>query len=721
MDQSLAAAAFDLLDDGIALFDAEDRLIHCNGLFRAMHLSLEGVALQGITYAQLLRRLVESGEIAGKLAAACPEEWLHRRLELHRACTGASEHQLTDGRWLRVVERRLPSGGVMTRWTDVTAAKRTAFQLEDIHEATADGFALWDQAGRLVRCNSRFADHFAGIGGPPQPGGGYRQILEGLALSGRLCLSVPAADWVARQQARRRLPVSEDIVEFADGRHLMLRERRIRDGGWAMVLTDITQLKRHEQELRRKSESLERAMSEMEAGRQALARMASEIAAARDAAEASSARLREADAQQRAILETMADALLTIDEFGTIRSLNPAAERIFGYKADEVIGRNIALLMPDDYARAHGDHLEAYRLTGQRSIIGTTRERAGRRKSGEVFPIELSVGEVGDGGRKLFVGTIRDITQRKRAEAALRESEARLRVIAANVPGVIYQWALRSDGSQRFSYVSEKSQEIFGIPAADLMRDPDLFAIHPEDRDRWAESVAQALMESRDWSFEGRVILPSGELRWWRGVASPLLTGTEELLLNGVMVDITRQKQLEQELRILATTDFLTGALNRRAFMDGLNRAAARFERGHGIFSVLIADIDHFKKINDSHGHAIGDEALKAFMAAAKAALRKEDVLGRLGGEEFAVILAGDDALRARDVAERLREAIGAIRLPLPEGGILRFTVSIGVTDWRTGDNPDTVLARADDALYRAKQSGRNRVILAGAEESAAP
>jgi two-component system sensor kinase FixL len=144
------------------------------------------------------------------------------------------------------------------------------------------------------------------------------------------------------------------------------------------------------------------------------------------------------DSLYRAIVDTAVDAIIVIDRRGAIRSLNRAAETLFGYAASELIGRNVAMLMPEPYSSGHDDYLKHYCETGEKRIIGIGREVSGRRRDGSVFPMELSVGEARQGAESIFVGIVRDITDRKTAELALRERELRLRSLLDTVPdGVI--------------------------------------------------------------------------------------------------------------------------------------------------------------------------------------------------------------------------------------------------------------------------------------------
>ncbi|KIL97985.1 GGDEF/response regulator receiver domain protein [Paramagnetospirillum magnetotacticum MS-1] len=178
----------------------------------------------------------------------------------------------------------------------------------------------------------------------------------------------------------------------------------------------------------------------------------------------------------------------------------------------------------------------------------------------------------------------------------------------------------------------------------------------------------------------------------------------------GVMLDITERKRMEAELRRLATTDVLTGIFNRRHFMEMARNEVDRARRHGRPMVALMLDIDHFKRINDTYGHPVGDVAIKALADVCTEIVRHEDVLGRLGGEEFAIVLTETDLDGALLVAERLRLAVAAIRIPA-EQGIVAFTTSIGVAErLETDTTIDSMLSRADMALYSAKRSGRNKV-----------
>jgi diguanylate cyclase (GGDEF)-like protein len=175
---------------------------------------------------------------------------------------------------------------------------------------------------------------------------------------------------------------------------------------------------------------------------------------------------------------------------------------------------------------------------------------------------------------------------------------------------------------------------------------------------------------------------------------------------------LEEQKELVKKLERLANTDSLTGVWNRRYLLNLAEQETERCRRYNRPLSVLIIDIDHFKNVNDTYGHAVGDEVLMMMTETAMNYLRNVDVLGRFGGEEFVALLPETDSKSALITAERIRENIEQITIAV-DGKLVSITVSIGVSSYQKGDaNIDALMKRADKALYKAKNQGRNRVIV---------
>jgi two-component system cell cycle response regulator len=178
------------------------------------------------------------------------------------------------------------------------------------------------------------------------------------------------------------------------------------------------------------------------------------------------------------------------------------------------------------------------------------------------------------------------------------------------------------------------------------------------------------------------------------------------------------ERIINLELRILelANTDALTGVLNRRAFMERMEQEIHRSLREGVPFSLILTDIDYFKKVNDRHGHQVGDLVLQRFTERLSESSRPYDFVGRYGGEEFVVCLPGADISQAGSVAERMRRRVEEMRITLPDSSqSIRITGSFGVASLRAGseETVDLITGRADDTMYRAKREGRNRVCVA--------
>jgi diguanylate cyclase (GGDEF)-like protein len=188
------------------------------------------------------------------------------------------------------------------------------------------------------------------------------------------------------------------------------------------------------------------------------------------------------------------------------------------------------------------------------------------------------------------------------------------------------------------------------------------------------------------------------------------------LLLRDVTMRERMQRELERayaDLERLARTDPLTGLANRRRFMEELEQEVERSERYGRPLSVVALDLDHFKSVNDSHGHAAGDDVLREAAQALQSVCRDVDLAARMGGEEFSLLLPETDIPGARIVAERVRERIAGAAHRSPAGQAFRVTASLGVATVKPGASGEALLQAADEALYRAKDAGRNRVMLA--------
>lgn len=309
-----------------------------------------------------------------------------------------------------------------------------------------------------------------------------------------------------------------------------------------------------------------------------------------------------------------------------------------------------------------------------------------------------------------FISRGQALAVAEQANRELQESEARFRLMADSAPVLIWM----TNANQSAIWFNRHWLEFTG---RHLQR---------EIGDGWLESVypshVELVKKLFDWHFnvrkpfsvEYRLRRHDGAYRWIINNGVPRLNEKGQFIgFIGSCIDITKHKEMEEELWELATTDGLTGFLNRRHFLVRLQEEFDRMQRKPELrSSVLMLDLDHFKQINDNYGHATGDAVLKHFSDIIRSEQRKIDVVGRLGGEEFGIILPDTDILEARVFAERLRNSVEV--KPLSQQDIMiDITVSIGLASLNEhSKSPDSVLSNADHALYEAKEKGRNRVAL---------
>ena len=391
------------------------------------------------------------------------------------------------------------------------------------------------------------------------------------------------------------------------------------------------------------------------------------------------------------------------NEFG-----NRAYEDWFGVSPKQMHGRHIRDVIGDDLYVLNKPYMDAA-LRGEPQLF----ERAIKDSKGEERYTQASyVPDISDGIVKGIFVLVTDITQRRQMEVALQASEERFRDMASNVPGVVYQYLFRPDRPGRYLYVSAKIKDILGIEPELLMADPSrwLELIHPNERESYWAGLARdsAQLANRNW--EGRLLMPDGTVRWVNVTATPRYLAEGAVLWNGLMLDITERKRAELALKHRANTDHLTGVASRGYFLTRAAQEIARARRYGSPLALAMIDLDHFKNINDAYGHQFGDVVLKELAAICRRELRAVDLIGRLGGEEFVVLLPETALKRALDVAERLRQAINAREVPREQGAAVHFTASIGIATLDADTDIDALLSRADKALYNAKQSGRNRV-----------
>ncbi len=311
-----------------------------------------------------------------------------------------------------------------------------------------------------------------------------------------------------------------------------------------------------------------------------------------------------------------------------------------------------------------------------------------------------------------------EVERLRGVEARLKQSEERLRFITETTGGALYR--LRYD-TMTYDYLSPAIQRLTGYTPEEINRLGFSSLVRaitkPAAEALAAEEIRRARLAGKTGEYRADYLIEGkdGCQRWLADHSLPWLDQDgREIGSVGVLIDITERKRLEESLRVMATTDQLTGLLNRRQYLERSERELHRSQRYGSPLCLLILDVDHFKTVNDAFGHAMGDKVLERLARACQGELRESDLLGRIGGEEFAATLVECDLDRAALAGERLRAAAEAV-VVAAAGARVSVTISLGAAQARAKESLARLMHRADQALYRAKRAGRNRVELAQA------
>ncbi len=413
--------------------------------------------------------------------------------------------------------------------------------------------------------------------------------------------------------------------------------------------------------------------------------------------------LRESERSYRLLVERMREGLAQVDNDGTFLFVNDRYCEMVGYSHDELIGRNADTLIafPEDVELMHSK--SELRKQG----ISDQYEVRARRKDGTVIWLEIGGAPVRDADDNVVgsIGVHNDITERRRAEEALRESEARYRLMAENSTDMIS----RSTPEGTIVYASEASRRLLGYEPAEITGRSVYEFVLDTDREE-VRYLSRLLLESGPMTFSYRVRRKDGTVVWFETTSRAIGesdTGRIQEIIS-VSRDVSERKRAEEQIEFQAYHDALTGLPNRLLFRDRLTVALAHARRLKQPLAVMFLDLDRFKLVNDTLGHSLGDELLKGVAGRLRSALREEDSIARMGGDEFTLLLSdlesADDAVR---VAQKLLETIAQ---PISlDGHELFITTSIGIALFPAdGDNAEELLQNADNAMYRAKEAGRN-------------
>ena len=583
--------------------------------------------------------------------------------------------------------------------------RRVNQRFEDAINALDVGFAYYDEADRLQLYNQRFSDIFHG-GWGVETGALFADLVKnGLSADTYDLGQVDQEVWLRQRVEKHRDPAGPIELSLRSGQHVLLSETRTSDSGVVSVYTEVTSLK-----------AVQR-LAEMQASR------------------------------LQALIDSMPAMIAELAPDATILLVNRVAEMWYALPREQMVGRSADIVAADIF---HGPVRQGFvdALAGKAQLV----EIQHQHPDGSLRDVEVSFvpRRRDNGGVSSVIILSQNVTTRRQLERTLsqlyqiassyrhshEDKIGRLMALGTQHFGLSGATIGRIDG-QRYTIVAAHGidrPDVVGqeVPLEQsfcfhaLLPDRGQVACHDiassmfagcEPFNRYGVGAYLACMVSVDGE-------PFGPLQFFAPSARQVpFTPTEmevlRLFADWIGNELARERDLKmlraarEELALLASTDDLTGVANRREFMKRLATEVSRYERYGNRMAVLVLDIDHFKQINDALGHRAGDEVLKDVARITAGQLRAGDLLGRIGGEEFAVMLVEADIAGALRVAERIRSAIAALPpvILAADQPPRQITVSIGVAAARDrSEGPDQLLGRADNSLYDAKHAGRNRV-----------
>ncbi|MDB6061467.1 MAG: diguanylate cyclase [Verrucomicrobiaceae bacterium] len=408
------------------------------------------------------------------------------------------------------------------------------------------------------------------------------------------------------------------------------------------------------------------------------------------------------------ILESSHEAFICIDQHGLVLEWNETAANTFGWSKAEVLDRELTgLILPERHREAHNRGLAHFLQTGEGPVLGKRIELPAQCRDGREIPIEMTISalRIGDGFE--FSCFLRDISERKQAEAALLNQQATLRSLTNAIPALVSL----VDANERYVYCNEYYQSVFGRAPAELIGTPL--------RDFLGDALYLECKPHLVKALSGQSVVYERTIQTTTGLHHQECRHVPQFDANGqpsgfylIAWDVTERKTQEIAWQSRASTDQLTGLMNRDFFIETLSLAIARHRHFGGALAVCYLDVDRFKQINDTYGHAAGDAVLQAFSANLTMSVRQSDTVARLGGDEFCILL--DNIHTPENAAAVAQKILAFARLPVNYNEhTLSISTSIGIvfTYEATLDAPE-LIALADAALYKAKQTGRNRYVI---------
>ena len=405
-------------------------------------------------------------------------------------------------------------------------------------------------------------------------------------------------------------------------------------------------------------------------------------------------RLGEQESHMHAIVDNAAEGIIVVNSDGEIETFNPAAERLFGYSCHDIRGRALSWLLPS---------LALDKLT--LPSYAEEMELHGLHSSSALIPLSLRASKMQMEGETYFTLMVADISERKATEKMLLEAEARYRDLVETAHDLV--WSMDAEG--HWTYLNDAVTRIYGYTVQEMLHHHFSEFQAPESAER-DDTVHHALLRGEEiLHYETIHLDKNGYRRYLSFNARPQINSTGNVVyITGTARDITEQKAYEEELAYQAQHDGLTGLSNRNFFQQELERQISRVSRSGADCALLYLDLDQFKYINDTLGHAAGDRLLIECAQMLRDHLREGDLLARFGGDEFTVLLYNVDINATRHVAEHIRKLFENYRF-YESGNTFNITVSIGISAITSeNSNADEILSHADLACNIAKSQGRN-------------